>query len=212
MPYESASIEVQSPFGVSIRNRFYQHTPPSEKLMILLPGRGYTVAHPALLHLQHVGLEHGYDVLPVQYGFQVMQGDLETAQMPFLMEDTRRAVEQVTERGYREVCVVGKSLGTPLAVELAQELDIAEKSLILLTPIGSAVQDALAQGIRTLAVIGTEDPLYSAEAVQTSEADAARWYVMADLDHSFLKANDWKASVRSLYDILAACEAFLLKQ
>ncbi len=208
MSYTITPLEVQSPFGLTIRNHFFQQQTASDKLMILLPGRGYTLDHPALYHMLYLGLEQGYDVLPVQYGFQVNQSDLLPEQMPYLMQDITGALDLVMKRDYREVSVIGKSLGTPLAVTVAHALDADEKALILLTPIGSAVQDA--KGIRTLAIVGTADPYYSeALNLQGTTADYVRWQIIPDLNHGFLKKDDWRYSVKCLYDILESCAAFL---
>ncbi len=211
MTHEVSTITVNSPFETTIHNRFNYHTPPVDKLMILLPGRGYTVDNPALFHLLFLGLENGYDVLPVQYGFQVNQSELEPAQMPYLMQDVQIAVEQVLERNYREICVVGKSLGTPLALELAKILDADKVSLVLLTPIGPALQNL--PDLPTLAVIGTGDPFYSAEMVQeTDKHPNLQWVVLDDLNHGLLIETDWKTSVQSLYTILEHCEQFLKRE
>ena len=208
MAHEISILTVESPFGTTIRNGFNHHTPRSDKLLILLPGRGYTVDNPALYHLLFLGLENGFDVLPVQYGFQVNQRDLEPAQMPYLMTDVQAAVAQVLDRGYREICIVGKSLGTPLAIDLAQTLTADKISLILLTPIGPALQNL--PDVPTLAVIGTADPFYSAQMVESTAAQPqVEWVVLDDLNHGLVIDTDWKTSVRGLYTILEHCERFL---
>ena len=200
-------IEVESPFGVTVRHRFHLHQPQSDRLMIILPGRGYTVNHPVLSYIGQMAYENGYDVLPVQYGFQV-SSDLDLSQMPLLQQDVQLATEPVLKRDYREVCVVGKSLGTPLAIDLTQSVPGAVVSQILLTPIGAAMQAA--SDIDTLAIIGTTDPLYAPELVNDSESTT--WRVFENLDHGLIDDNNWRYSLDCLKDIIAACEAFLQKR
>ncbi len=206
MPIES--IRVESPFGVTVEQRIQVHEPRSDRLLVTLPGRAYLVSYPALFHIGQMAYGHGWDVLPVQYGFQ-LGGVLEAGQEPLLAEDVQLATSPVLQRGYRNVCVVGKSLGTPLAMELAMELAgtaAAESvSRILLTPIGSAL--APADGIRTLAIIGTADPLY-APGLATDTATTT-WRVFERLDHGLVDEGDWRFSIESLAAIVAACEEFI---
>lgn len=197
-------LTVESPFGVTVQNRFHVHEPEADKLMVILPGRGYTVNHPVLFHLDHMAYENGFDVLPVQYGFQV-SGNLDPSQIPLLAQDVELATAEVLRRGYREICVVGKSLGTPLAVDLARRVEAERVSQILLTPIGAAMKTA--GDIRTLAIIGTADPLYAPELVKNS--DTTTWRVYENLDHGLIDKDDWHYSLDSLQAIIAACEAFI---
>ena len=200
-------IEVESPFGITVRHRFHLHQPQSDKLMVILPGRGYTVNHPVLSYVGQMAYENGYDVLPVQYGFQV-SGDLDVSQIPLLQQDVQLATEPVLKRDYREICVVGKSLGTPLAIDLAQSVPAAVVSQILLTPIGAAMQPA--GDTRTLAIIGTADSLYAPELV--SDSQSTTWRVFENLDHGLIDDSDWRYSLDCLNDIIAACETFLQKR
>ena len=66
---------------------------------------------PVLHYIRMISLQHGYDVLSLQYGFQVAgtapkHGD-------DVLREARRAVVTTLTRGYREVCFVGKSMGSP---------------------------------------------------------------------------------------------------
>lgn len=209
MSFDTRTIDVSSAYGFTLRHTLYWREPAADRLLLLLPGRGYTVEGPTLYHLLYLGLENGWDVLPMPYGFQVRGNDFSFDQMPLLQHDVAASANLALSRGgYREVCVVGKSLGTPLAVELAHQVNVAEKSVILLTPVAgtmSAVGD-----LRTLAVIGTGDPLYSADVVRlTDSAPNIAWRIFDDLDHGLVDKNNWRVSLRALHDILEACETFL---
>ena len=202
----SELITVDSPLGVTVKHRFQFHDPAADKLVIILPGRGYTVNHPVLAHLGLMAFANGYDVLPVQYGFQT-SGDLDPTQIPLLQQDVQLATAPVLQRGYHEICVVGKSLGTPLAIDLAQSIEAAVVSQILLTPIGAAMQAA--GDIRTLAIIGTADPLYMPEMV--NDSPNTTWRVFENLNHGLIDEDNWRYSIDCLRDIIATCETFLLE-
>jgi hypothetical protein len=207
MPLQFQRIEVESPFGVTIRNTFLTHEPASDKLMILLPGRGYTNDHPVMHYVAKVGMQLGYDALAVQYGFQVSGADLTPDKLPLVSQDVSGAVTQALQRPYKRVVIVGKSMGTPLAVEVAKTLS-QQVSLILLTPVGGAMQGL--GGLRTLAVIGTSDAAYSAEEVQSFESvSTVTWRVFDNLNHALELADDWRGSVQVLEEIIAACDTFL---
>lgn len=203
MPVEI--IPIESPFGLRVEQRFQYHEPASDKLLVILPGRNYTVNHPVLSYLAEMAYQNGYDVLPVQYGFQ-LSGSLEPHQIPLLQDDVRLSVEPVLKRKYSEICVVGKSLGSPLALDLAQIVDADEFSLILLTPIGAALQAN--PGVRTLAIIGTADALYNPDIIKATGGKVI-WRVFEGLDHGLLKAADWRGSLGALEQIITACELFL---
>jgi hypothetical protein len=126
------------------------------------------------------------------------------------MDDVTQAVDQVLARGYSRLCVVGKSLGTPLAAQVAKASDIDHTSLILLTPIGGAMQSI--GTMNTLVIIGTADPLYSPEVVGAFDGmDHIHWRVFDDLNHSLAVENDWQASLTVLHPIMETCERFLLE-
>lgn len=205
MAYQVSSIQTHSRFGVTAHHAMFNQDGGSDKLLIILPGRGYTTEHPVLYYLRNAALALGCDVLSVQYGFQAAQIDLTPENTPFVQDDVTAATQPILARGYRHVCIAGKSLGTPLAAELARTISGARVSLILLTPIGGATQGL--DGIPSLCVIGTADALYTPELVQ--DEPHLTWRVFEGLNHALEFRGDWRASLAVLPEVIAACEAFL---
>lgn len=205
MSFKVSSIEMESKFGTTAQHRFFTQEGGSDKLLIILPGRGYTTEHPVLYTLRSAALELGYDVLSVQYGFQVGEIDLTAENMPYIQDDVQQAAQAVLSRGYQKICVAGKSLGTPLAVELARGISEAQVSLLLLTPIGGAAQPL--ENIPVLAVIGTADAAYAADMIK--DEGNLRWRVFEGLDHSLEVRGDWRASLAVLPEIIGVCAGFL---
>jgi predicted alpha/beta-hydrolase family hydrolase len=202
------TILIKSSSGVTAHNKLFHHESGTDKLLVILPGRGYLSEHPVLYYLRVAGLELGYDVLSIQYGFQAAQTDLTDEGQAQLMDEANRALQPMLARGYRRVCLAGKSLGTPLAVSLAPSLNAAEKSLILLTPVGGAVH--LTGDLRALAIIGTADALYSADEIAAfKDHPTIQWLVLEGLNHGLEAPGDWLASLRALGEITRACAAFL---
>ncbi len=204
--FHVSRLEVQSPLSVTIPNTLFSQPHGADKLLVMLPGRGYTNEHPVMYYLRVAALNQGWDVLSVQYGFQVADKNLTADGMAAMYTEASEVLRLALERGYQHVCIAGKSLGTPLAVTLAGNLSDVKTSLILLTPIQGAAESA---GLpRTLAVIGTADPSYSAEAVAKAPPQVT-WRVFDHLNHSLESEHDWRTSLTALTDITAACEAFL---
>lgn len=204
MSAKVSSIETESKFGTTPQHRFFTQEGGSDKLLIILPGYGYTTEHPVLYHLRSAALELGYDVLSVQYGFQPGM-DLTAENMLYLQEDVEQATKELLSRGYSKICVAGKSMGTPLAVTLAQRINSAQVSLLLLTPIGGAAQPL--ENIPVLAVIGTADAAYAPDMIQ--DEGNLRWRVYEGLNHSLEVKGDWRASLAVLTEIIAVCAGFL---
>ncbi len=203
-----STIKVNSHFGITVNNLLITQDTPSDKLLIILPGRGYTCDHPVLYYLRHAGVQLGYDVLSVQYGFQAGNIELTDENVGFLQDDVRQAVEGTLVGGYKRVCVAGKSLGTPLAAETARTLHNDQVSLLQLTPVHGAADNL--GSIPTLVVIGTADPLYRPEDVVTFQNHPTiHWEVMPDIDHSLEVRGDWVASLKILPEIIRLCEGFL---
>lgn len=199
------TILVDSHAGVAIPNKLYQPEQRNNRLLALIPGRGYLVSH-THLHLTHMlGLQLGYDVLATEYGFQVARTDIELQHIPQLKTETEAALrEALSQKSYDEVILVGKSLGTPIAAQLAN--DLAEVSrTILLTPISGSTE--IIASTPTLAIIGTADGSYDAEKAQNTEW--VRWKVYDGLAHSLLLRDNIHGSIPILADILREIETFL---
>jgi hypothetical protein len=205
MALQFSTIVTQSRFGLTIHHSLVRHETGSDRLLIVLPGRGYTVDHPLLYTLRKSALQSGWDVLSVQYGFALAARDLDVESISSIQEDVDAATTPVLSGGYTEVCIAGKSLGTPLAAELAKRLTGRRVSLILFTPIGGATQGL--GGVRTLAVAGTADPIYVPEMV--TEEPGLQWLVIDGVNHSLEYRDDWRASLDVLAQIISTCETFL---
>lgn len=177
----------------------------SSKLMVLLPGVGYTVDSPLFHYLRTVGVNHGYDILSVKYDFQVTGQSSTGGQHDAPYQDSKKAIESVWQSRYESLCLVGKSFGTSIASRLIHEIDTAQKSLILLTPIGNA--PSAAKTVRTMAIIGTQDHYYDEKIIQATPN--ILWHVLDGLNHSLEIKGDWQASLQKMAIIMGYCEDFL---
>jgi predicted alpha/beta-hydrolase family hydrolase len=208
MPYTYETIDVASEYGVTIRNNLLLNETRTGRLLVMLPGRGYTNDHPVMHYLAKAAMAHDYDVLAIEYGFQVARdrSNLEPEKISIVVRESQQAIEQVLARGgYTHLCIGAKSLGTPMATVLMPNFTVPSKSFLLLTPIQNAA--AMVGGVRTLAIIGTADASY--DAAKAVDKEVCRWLVLDGLNHSLEKGSDWQASLDALVEITAACAAFL---
>ena len=199
--FQRMSIEVLTASGVRVDHRLIAHDTP-DRLLIILPGRGYTCDHPVLHYLRKAAVAQGWDVLSVWYSYQVANLPDDAVTLEALAVEVDQAISAALKRGYASVCIAGKSLGTPLATLHTHQAD----KLILLTPIGTAALDTA--GLPTLAIIGTADPVYNPEQINASGANV-QWMIMDGLDHSLEASGDWESSLDALAEIIQACAEFL---
>lgn len=192
------------------RHQLLCHEPSSQELMVFFPGTNYTCDRSLLYFLRGIGLQQGFDALSLQYGFQAAGVPARDITWDDLKAETAPAFEQAMARNYREICFAGKSVGSYLAAHLAQSAPAVPKvSAILLTPVAEAVPAMGA--VRTLAVIGTADPLYENPAIRKARdaGGGVLWQVFEGLDHSLEAQGDWDRSVAALPQVLSCCESFL---
>lgn len=185
---------------------------PAKGLLITLPGRSmpgvsYSWHQPYFYYLRQVAVQLGYDVLLTEYSFHSSDVDMASITQEQLLAETGKIIRSVLERGYTQLCIAGKSMGTPLAVEHAKRIDAEEKRLILFTPIEDVASKT--DEIPTLAIIGTEDYYYNAETIANDMRSNIKWLVMDGLHHGLDIDNDWRGSYTALLEMMTACEDFL---
>jgi len=194
-------LETSSSTGnVTIRCQLLQQE--GEHLLVRLPG--VSRANAVMEFLEQIGEDLGYDLLEIPYGFHVAQTDFEFTQIPDIRQDVVNILTQALEHDYQSVVLVGKSLGTMIAVSLLPDFPQVKK-LILLTPVQKS--HTMTGNVPTLAVIGTADSRYDPAMIQNS--DTLQWLVYENMDHGLMIPGDIHATLRCLPQMLHVCEEFL---
>lgn len=193
-------LETASSAGVTIRCQWLQQE--GEHLLVRLPG--VSRANAVMEFIEQIGIDQGYDLLEIPYGFHVAQRDFDFTQIPDIRQETVNILTQALEHQYKSVVLVGKSLGTMIAVSLLSDFPQVKK-LILLTPVQNS--HTMTGNVPTLAVIGTADSRYDPAMIQHS--DTLRWLVYEGMDHGLMIPGDVRATLRHLPEMLHECEEFL---
>ncbi|MEO8609455.1 MAG: hypothetical protein ABI690_16305 [Chloroflexota bacterium] len=209
MSVKFQTIAMGSHIGVPpAHHTFAKQADGSDKLLVILPGYGYNNDFPVLYYLRKAALELGYDVLSVEYSFQAAYTNFDMNNVLDLLDEVKKAVASLSPQKYQHICIAGKSLGTILAVALAECLSAKQIDLILLTPLSGSVQ--MAHASPTLAIIGTADALHAQAAPDiVPTRPNLQWRVFEGLNHSLEVPDDWHASLAVLPEIIAACVEFL---
>ncbi len=202
-----------------LANSFIRQERPSERLAITLPGYAYTADMPVLYYTRQRPVGPGRR--RAQPGNQLSpQGGVRRAgaRSPARMAGRRRRRRQPGRAGrgsYRDITLIGKSIGTLAAAHLAATSPrLSGANCIWLTPIFH--DEHLCSQIklgrqRGLFVAGSADPLYDAAALaDLAAAVPAQSLVIDGADHSLEIPGDPLASLHALTRVVQAVQDFLV--
>ena len=200
-----------------VPNAFFKQ-PDTDHLALIYPGWGYTCQMPLLHYAASLLEQLGADVLRVNYAYNKIAGFRELSdeeQYRWLFSDADAAYYAAkTQRTYRRVTLVGKSLGThALAHLLSEESELHDASAVWLTPLlnDADFRKRLARcPQRSLFVIGTADLTYNMEQLEalkrTSNYEVEE---IENADHSLEIPGDVNASLKALQRVLTRIQTFL---
>lgn len=216
--FSTTSLEIAGYQGEPVPNTFYRQEGETERLVIVLPGVGYTCQMPLLFYPRQVALERGADVLLVEYGYGTRPEYAELSlpeQLAWLFADACASWAAGTaQRPYRQITLAGKSLGTLAMGYLlsGQELP-PDVRAVWLTPL--LRHDPLRSEIcswtgPSLFVIGTADQHYDPVLLrEVQEANGGEVVVIEGADHGMNVPGDVPASIRALDQIVGAATKYL---
>ncbi len=213
-----ATLAVSGYRDEAVPNTFLRQDGATDHLAILLPGINYSCDLPLLYYPARVLVARGADVLRVEYAYNRRPdyAALSSAgQAEWLYADTAAACRAgLAQRAYRQVTLVGKSLGTlAMGHLLTAEPDLAGARAVWLTPL-LRLDHLRAQIARwsgpSLFAIGTADPYYDAAALaEVQAATKGLAVVVADADHGMEIAGDVVRSLQAMIEVIQALEQFL---
>ncbi len=199
-------------------NTFIRNDAGSDTLAVILPGLGYRATMPLLHYTQRALQWRGADILRLDLAYDLdpdFPREDPSARRKWIGDDARSAYEAATRQGhYRNVVLVGKSLGT-LALTDLLERDEQPRSpaCVWLTPLlndASLLETIRRRRPASLFVIGTADPLYDRSRVDELAALTGRPSVVVEgADHSLEIPGNMAMTLQAMQAYLSALEGFL---
>ncbi len=214
------SLPIAGYRGEQVPNEFLRQAGRTEHLGALLPGMGYTCDMPLFYYAESLLMDAGADVLRVEYRYSRRADfrDLpEPERLNWLLADVSAAYQAgLGQRSYRNVTLIGKSLGTlALGHLLAQDFPICRSRAVWLTPL--LRENGLRDQIRryagpSLVAIGTADSHYDRILLDDMRAaPECEMVIVDDADHSLDIPDDTAASVRAVERVIHALRDFLAR-
>lgn len=131
----------------------------SDVLYIVLGGQNYSIQKPLCYYSTLLGIQAGFDVLPIQYGFHC---GTSLAHFPddfeILYNEVKSLIDEVLEPRHKKIVFIGKSLGTVLIKRLKRDYPNMLQKIIFLTPVSPAFD--IDDFREKLIIMGTHDEHY----------------------------------------------------
>lgn len=182
-------LNVPSVWGVEMKQKYYQIHEGNKKLVVLFPGQNYPCNKPILHFAGTSAMQSGFDLLILEYGYQAARADLDRDEVRRVVEDSYKSVKQVVHK-YNHVVFISKSLGTIIAGEVHEKLDVPIKH-IFLTPIKDTIP--YVNKFNGIVVYGTKDQAFNEELASEINKENEIITIM-NANHS-LETNDVEESI-----------------
>ena len=117
------SKKINSYYGITLESRVIDQN--SNVLAVLLPGMGYTLDRSLMDYSKNLAVEKGYDVLPIEYGFQAVRKKIDKDNMKDVevaINESYELLKLSLEIRYEKVIFIGKSLGTVVQRMLEEKI------------------------------------------------------------------------------------------
>ncbi|WP_338586405.1 alpha/beta hydrolase [Clostridium baratii] len=184
----------------------------SDTLAVILPGIGYTIDRVTLEYSSELALKLGFDLLKVEYGFQVARKEFNVEkEFDIIVEETLEIVENALSENYKNIVIIGKSIGTCVQNLLNDRIEGYNIENIYISPINKTVEMGIKEN--SLVITGTKDPLLSKENLEKiKDISGADLVTIKDGNHALNIENDPIKSLRSQTEVIEFMEGFLYKK
>lgn len=199
------TLTVPSFWKTEMKQKHYRLYEENRKLVVLFPGKNYPCNKPGLHFAGTSAIQSGYDLLVLEYGYQVARTNLDMNELERVIEDSYASVQRIISK-YNEVVFISKSIGTIVAGEVHGKLEIPIRHLFL-TPMKNTVQ--YVNKFNGLVVYGTNDEVFDYELAKQINIDTGREVIeIPNANHS-LEANNVEGSIEILSKLVAIYINFL---
>lgn len=184
----------------------------SDTLAVILPGIGYTIDRVTLEYSSELALKLGFDLLKVEYGFQVARKEFNVEkEFDIIVEETLEIVENALDESYKNIVIIGKSIGTCVQNLLNDRIKGYNIENVYISPINKTVEMGIKEN--SLVITGTKDPLLSKENLEKiKDISGADLVTIKDGNHALNIEKDPIKSLRSQTEVIEFIEGFLYKK
>jgi predicted alpha/beta-hydrolase family hydrolase len=176
-----------SHWGVNLKGKVISRE--SDTLVVILPGIGYTVDRPLMDYSKKLALELGYDVLQIEYGFQIARKILDREnEFQYVKRESIEIFKNALNDSYKKIIFISKSIGTIINTILCNEVKACEVKNIYLTPVNETLKVGIKEN--SLVISGTSDPLINKKTIEIiRKIKGVNLIEIKNADHS-LNIND----------------------
>lgn len=204
---------VKSYFGADIESKVIEQN--SNVLAVLLQGIGYTFDMPLLYYSKRLSLEKGYDVLPIECGFQAAGKKLyleNEKEIKIMIDESYELLKMSLCDKYKRIIFIGKSIGTVVqkVIETRLKGDNFKGEIVnvYLTPINKTCELGIEH--QSLVVCGTNDAFISSEnREKMMNMDSIKYIEIEGAGHSLVIKDDVEKSIRALEYVLSEEKEFI---
>lgn len=203
------SEHVQGYKEMKIPYNIIRKTEKIKGLVIILPGFGYTVKAPILHFATGAYLNHGYEVLHVNYQYHTDTYD------HFTYEELEEAVitdvnavldKALSGSDYESYIVMGKSFGTIAMGHVLNKEKLSDSKAIWLTPLlnkGEIVDAMMQSQNKGLCIIGDKDHFYDKKQIdQLNKNNNIEYHILPELNHILEYDNNVLESIDAIKKII----------
>lgn len=201
------NIRMLSHFKVSLDCNLIENY--SDTLVVLLPGIGYTGDRPLLDYSKRLAVEMRYDVLSIEYGFQVARIPLNHSdEFSIVVRETREIILKALNDRYKKIIFIGKSIGTLVQASIEEKLVKYNIFNIYLTPVSETIKVGVKEN--SLVIAGNNDPMINDEALnKLREMSNIEFLEIEGADHSLNIKDDVMKSIDVLKNVIDAEKNYL---
>jgi hypothetical protein len=189
----------------------------TDKIAIIYPGYGYGLEAPIFFYLEKLLVQNGFDIIGLNYRYNESKEFIKAADdekdkwfeydCKAIRSEVFKAIEQ-----YKEVVLIGKSLGTSVILNQIKSFKIPEEyKIIWLTPGTSAHEIYQLLNIiknRSLLMLGTGDRYYNEKEIKDINNDNVAIKKVENAGHVF-EAEDIYKSIENISVVLKEIELFI---
>ncbi len=216
--YTESSLPVTGYQDKPVANRFFRQEDETRSLAIVFPGYGYNSDMPLLYYPGQIALDRGMDLfnLETDYNRQPAFSRLsDPEQLTWLDADADAAFDAaLAQRSYRQIIVIGKSLGTMAMGHLLERYPrLPALRWVWLTPILNdprLVAQIQRNHPASLFAIGAKDHYYDETILQQlTKATQGKLIVVPGADHSLEITGTIHSTLLALDQVMTEIEKFM---